>query len=504
MREAKNFFSKGQVLPIIRITKAVLDNFKNVEHGEITFYCGKQFVPYNTESDILGIYGQNGSGKTAFIEALAILQDLMSGKKLSDKFVDCIALGKDFAKLEFTFELQYPDKNKTVRTAIYSFCLKAQKKNDTKNEIESNIFNNINTNEISSEESYDHFEGILDTKNADKVLVFNEVLYLVDSSPKKKQKKQKIIDTSSTLVPFIPHTQRKKLAGQKSDSVLDLAKRFASENSMSFIFFHETLAIFEKKQKKQIALEVLAELRFYAKYYIYVVSTRSSGLIRLNVVLPLYTRFGEIPIKLDKPMNFPKPILEILKKCVHNINIVLEQLIPGLTIDVKELKETLIKIKHEKKPVKAVSAMLVTRKGDIELPLRYESDGIKKTISILNLIITVFNSKSFTLAIDEFDAGIFEYLLGEILQVMEEYGKGQFIFTSHNLRPLEVINRKFLCFTTTDPKERYVRLKKIAETNNLRDTYFRKIMFADPDQALYKGTKQFKIIEALSKADEGE
>ena len=43
-------------LPTIRLQKAVLDNFKSVEHGEIEFACGKKFVPYGTESDILGLY----------------------------------------------------------------------------------------------------------------------------------------------------------------------------------------------------------------------------------------------------------------------------------------------------------------------------------------------------------------------------------------------------------------------------------------------------------------
>ena len=39
--------------------------------------------------------------------------------------------------------------------------------------------------------------------------------------------------------------------------------------------------------------------------------------------------------------------------------------------------------------------------------------------------------------IDEFDSGIYEYLLGELLEIMNESAKGQFVFTSHNLRPLE-------------------------------------------------------------------
>ena len=37
--------------------------------------------------------------------------------------------------------------------------------------------------------------------------------------------------------------------------------------------------------------------------------------------------------------------------------------------------------------------------------------------------------------IDELDSGIYEYLLGECLEVMQDKAKGQLIFTSHNLRP---------------------------------------------------------------------
>ena len=115
------FFTEehGKNLPTVRIKKAVLKDFKSVEYGEIVFNCGKQFVPYDTESDILGIYGQNGSGKTSFIEALAILDDLMSGLSVDGVYADCIAVGKEFAELEFVFDLQYPDGR--IREATYGF-----------------------------------------------------------------------------------------------------------------------------------------------------------------------------------------------------------------------------------------------------------------------------------------------------------------------------------------------------------------------------------------------
>lgn len=153
----------------------------------------------------------------------------------------------------------------------------------------------------------------------------------------------------------------------------------------------------------------------------------------------------------------------------------------------KELLQTL-----DKDGDPATVMMLTAYRDGKELPLRDESDGVRKIISVLSLIIAAFNQKSVTVAIDEFDAGIFEYLLGEILQALEESGRGQFIFTSHNLRPLEVIDKKFLYFTTTNPDNRYIRLKNISATNNLRDTYFREIILCEQEEEIYNKTKRFK------------
>ena len=141
-------------------------------------------------------------------------------------------------------------------------------------------------------------------------------------------------------------------------------------------------------------------------------------------------------------------------------------------------------------------------RGERRFPFSYESDGIIKIVSILADYIFAFNQGSTTLVVDEFDSGVFEFLLGELLQIFESDGKGQFIFTSHNLRPLEVINKKFIRFTTSDPNNRYYKLKSIGKTNNLRDMYLREVQLGKQDVEMYKRTKTFKIIKALKKAGE--
>ena len=445
--EIQSFFSEehAKELPDVRIKKAVLNNFKNVEHGEIVFKSGLD----SCESDLLGIYGQNGSGKTAFIKALSLLKCLMSGKSLvfinpTNEYGDSVTVGKEFAQLEYVFELLYPDGKQ--REATYSFCLRSRYK--------------------SPDEIRADYSGISEDmipKTEKEVEVFNERFYLQwEDSPKR----QLIIDSSSEDNAFVPDTKRKILAGKGKKAMIDLEvnKQFAVRTPMSFIFQRETLALFKAHDANNVFYKVLVELSLYAEKYLFVLDYTYSAPDPLHALLPVIGKNTGINLALQWT-TIADAGLPILTQIVDNISLVLGQLVPGLSLGIKELSRTLA-INGEP----ASDIMFVTRRDGKELPLKCESDGILKIISVLLLIVAAFNDPSVTVAIDEFDSGVYEYLLGEILQALEESGKGQFIFTSHNLRPLEVINKKFLYFTTTNPGNRYFRLKNIAATNNLRDT----------------------------------
>ena len=114
----------------------------------------------------------------------------------------------------------------------------------------------------------------------------------------------------------------------------------------------------------------------------------------------------------------------------------------------------------------------------------------------------MFNYNSMTVLIDELDSGIFEYLLGEILEILEQRGKGQLIFTSHNLRPLEVLDKNNLIFTTTNPNNRYIKLKNVKTNNNLRDMYYRDLILGGQEETIYDKTNSARIARAFRKAGE--
>ena len=87
-------------------------------------------------------------------------------------------------------------------------------------------------------------------------------------------------------------------------------------------------------------------------------------------------------------------------------------------------------------------------------------------------------------------------------RILSEKGKGQLIFTSHNLRPLETLDRGFIAFTTTNPENRYIRLTNIKENNNLRDFYFRDIVLGEQREEVYNATNNAEIALAFREAGE--
>lgn len=204
-------------------------------------------------------------------------------------------------------------------------------------------------------------------------------------------------------------------------------------------------------------------MKHYAISNLFIIDNRELALSDANILLPMnfknyidnkYISMGVMPIGLDQPTYLPREAINEIETSLKVSNKVISEIIPGLTIRLKELK------------------MQISKSGEeevlVEIPIRYESDGIKKIVAVLHLLIAMFNYNSITVLIDELDSGIFEYLLGEILEVLEQRGKRQLIFTSHNLR----------------------------------DMYYRDLVLGGQDEAIYDRTNSAKIARAFRKAGE--
>lgn len=250
-------------------------------------------------------------------------------------------------------------------------------------------------------------------------------------------------------------------------------------------------------------LSLIGSLRKFGLDYLHVIDTVTTGLTNINTRLPLLL-WANIPnqgvhnyrysLLMDGPSQVPEKSFQTVKLCLEAVSDVLEKIVPGVRLNFEDYGVQLSSEAEQEHYFEITS-----QRGETVIPLKYESDGIRRIVSILSLLIAVYNDPSFTVAIDEIDSGIFEYLLGEILAIMADSVKGQLIFTSHNLRPLEVLPSKFLCFTTTDPEKRFTSIAARGNSN-LRDTYFRSIVLNTHKDSVYNPTDRYEIELALYKA----
>lgn len=462
---------------IVRIGSIEIKNFKNVKYGILDFENNRK----NYNSSVLGLYGQNGSGKTALIDALSLLKLTLSGKSVPVHFADYVNVDSEFATLKYNFKVLH-NETKGEYQVSYEFCIRKV-----------------------LDESAQNIEYADKINQRYKAVIFDEVLSYSYKDADTKVKMMPNVDTRTEEV-FLPKSKYSVLVGnnKKTETNLLSDKKLAYSTSRSFVFSRELLNVLRQHCKEQYHLELFESLIWYGNYELFVIDTANSGMITINA-LPLAFKYeengkasiGSLMIKLNDATLIPQDALEIVKNIVKNMNVVLTQIVPGLTIGVKDLGSELFSNGSAGSKIQ-----LVSHKNNKEIPLRYESEGIKKIVSILQLLIVVYNKPSITVAVDELDSGVFEYLLGELLRIISEKGKGQLIFTSHNLRPLETIDRGFVAFTTTNPENRYIRLTNIKTNNNLRDFYYRDIVLGEQSEPVYEPTNNYEISLAFREAGE--
>ena len=89
---------------IVRIQKIELQNFKNVENGIIEFKSNpKNENEYELKAEIIGIYGQNGSGKTALVNACDFIKKIIDGESLPEDTINYINVFSKTSSISFDF-----------------------------------------------------------------------------------------------------------------------------------------------------------------------------------------------------------------------------------------------------------------------------------------------------------------------------------------------------------------------------------------------------------------
>lgn len=423
------------------------------------------------KAEILGIYGQNGSGKTAIVDALYFLQKVMIGADLDQSLEDYMDMDSDTAEIFADFNIFMDD---IVFEIGYRLSLSREEK---------------------------------------EVVISRETLSAAKNENGIRTNKTVFMDyqRDQANAIFKPQKRLDEILEENKEIKTDLivARKMAEKSNCSYIFGESSREIFCREYKNgfQQFSVIISSLFEFALKDLFVIRNTHSGVISANFVLPMAFRIendnigakGDFAVSLTEPILVDEERKNLLETIVEQINIVLYTIIPGLQVTIKNYGKQSLDNGEEGWKLELMSK----REGMKEIPIRMESEGIIKIISILNALIQAFGNPSICLVIDELDSGIFEYMLGELLDIFKKSAKGQLIFTSHNLRALEMIDKESIMFSTTNPDNRYIHMKNVRESNNLRNMYIRSITLGGQSEQIYEETDSLKIARAFRKAGRG-
>lgn len=453
---------------VVRLASLKILNIKNVRSGQIVLPMAFRKQLSYRHAEVLGLYGQNGSGKTAVIDTLYYLQGIMVGNTLEEELADYIGINNDQAEITADFNIFA---GPTIYEVSYRVIL--QRKEKRAEIIRESLSCAVNEGECRSNKTV-----FMDYQRSDRDTIF---------SPKKRL--NEVIEDN-----------------EENKTDLIVARKMAEKENCSYIFGESSRDIFCRNYENDFRhySETIKALFKFALKDLFVIRNSHSGVISANVLLPMAFRIGqnEIGMKGDLAVPLTEPVIldeerkNILDTILEQVNMVLFTIIPGMKITVYDHGRQLTDSGENGYRVEIVSI----RDNMPPIPIRMESEGIIKIISILNILIQAFGNYSVCLAVDELDAGIFEYMLGELLDIFNKSAKGQLIFTSHNLRPLEMLDKDSIMFSTVNPDRRYIRMKNVKASNNLRDMYLRGITLGGQDEIIYEETDSLKIARAFRKA----
>lgn len=436
----------------IRILGIKIRNIKNVKEGEIeldSFKDIKKGVFDLLNSDIKGIYGPNGSSKTTIVDCFKIIKEIILNNTIicSSDLYDLINIEENEASIEISFL----DDSKIKRIYYYEIILNKDsksKKGYIKNETLSfKEYDNENERYLSKNKLFD-----IDYLNEDLSTIIkpNQTLNLI-----KKHNKSNFINLVKILA-------------------------IVETSNSSFIFndlFYELL-----KQNEELKNEsnLLFRFKSFIKYSMHIYTLEDLSTVNSNTTTQIISKFNDeynqFEINLFNENVIELKFKSLLINYLNEIDLVINKIIPSMHIGILDLGKSALKNAEV-----GFKFEIISIRDNVKIPLRLESDGVKKIISLISSIIDIYNNKYSILIVDELDSGVFEYLLGELLKGIKEDAKGILIFTSHNLRPLEIIKDSII-FSSTIENDRYITFPRISKTENLRNQYLKKLFLDDSNE----------------------
>lgn len=374
---------------------------------QLDFYRGtlsKKFDASN--SHVKAIYGPNGAGKTALVYAAEIYKNLVMNE-------DYLAMSNRTGSLDnlinqkskkFVIEMYFAVLDKEHQLdAVYSHKIVLEKENERYLITEERLCKLTGLQLNNS----DKYNSIIWTKNG-------EIIELVEegNSEKIKNAVMNLLDKQS-FVSIL-------LNAAVSNKEFDLGKKLAFSLICTSLFTWNITILIQESDKNYINfLSVTSQL-----------DTIQNLKKKINDDSTFYNLLSENRIPQRQTEQVPKKYFDKFEKYINN-----------LCSFIKVFKDDFEKIeikKDENGDNYECEIILIYNDGK-RINKKYESTGIKKIIEMYSALCNVENGD--IVFIDEFDANIHDVLLVKLVEYVMNYAEGQLIFTTHNLAPMDVLQK---------------------------------------------------------------
>ena len=299
----------------MRLKAIEIQNIKNIK---------KRKIDFSDESSIFSIQGENGTGKSAFIDALYIMQKLMCGEKLEDYFGEYINVASSTAYINITFE------------GDIRYSVRFEKKDD----------------------SVKIVEEMLSTSVVSPFLCF------------KNNKDEQVL----------PEISLSKMTEKITIDLLTVRELAFIQNT-SAVFSDFSMDIWEKLKETEFTsyCEVIESLRKFATEDLFILHDASYEERRLGFNLKMDAK--DYFLSLDKPMLLDKVLVSKISIILEQINILLSD-ITDMKLVIKDYGEQCLDNGEIGNKIEILS-----RGNNSQISVKLESRSVLRIISILGAAV---------------------------------------------------------------------------------------------------------------------
>ena len=397
-----------------------IKNFE--EEVSLSFYKKTITKPIDIGNyNVKGIYGMNGSGKSAIISSVDILRNLLINEnylnipivqssldEIINKKIEELHIGTKFL-LKVSEDIAY----------LYEYEVVLKKNNFGKYVIDSE--------QLSCKNAFskkDEFISVFKVKKGE--IEYNNTEEDIDSKNEFREKTKNLLSNSSASSLFFMKFDHNKIKSVNPDSI--------SMGTLVLLWYSFNMYVYMDQSDNHTDYFVNDILNKNSEKNIKIHAAQINLLHSFDITnLSIFScKTNTIPV--DKYKAY-EDFVKKLKKFIQ--------------IFKPELKD--IEIERKDKGDDYVCSLNMVYEG-FSINSEFESTGIKKLIKLYAYLQEMV--KGGIVFIDELDSNLHDVYLCALLEYLMDYGKGQLCFTTHNVGPMDILkrNKKSIDFLSIDNK----------------------------------------------------